>query len=205
MGARKRLICSGGAIPSIDWTNANSWGPESCLDGTPLLSDSMSAIRAFSPNYRPPSVLKMRSEWTGNFLKNVPASFATEYSYTKHQPVVINRNFPENPVFTLPAEGGRFVGVPISAIDTSDAAISPGNTRVLPAFGPMFSHESSGRQQSLVLETTLQGGEFFKSGFMWQLQHSWMKNKVFSTGWEVAGASSPNSRAWARGELDGAH
>lgn len=204
-GARKRLICSGEAIPSIDWTNANSWGPESCLDGTPLLSDSMPAIRAFSPDYRPPSVLKMRSDWTGNFLKDVPASFAAEYSYTKNKPVIINRNFPENPAFTLPAEGGRFVGVPISAIDTSDATISPGHTRVFPSFGPVFSHESSGRQQSLVLETTLQGGEYFKSGFMWQLQHSWMKSKDFRTGWELSGASNPNSRAWARSELDGAH
>ncbi len=136
----QELFCAGAAAPLADWpayAQSATALPDACADGsvpTPLAQDA-GAVSFYSPSYRNPASWREELRWRWLINGQLAGNVGVVNTRNAAQVDAFDLNFLPTPQFTLAAEGGRPVFVPIAGVDPATGAVADAGSRAIPQFG----------------------------------------------------------------------
>ena len=205
-GGARRLLCVGGAVPSVAWERYLADAatvPDRCADGAPAFADAAPAVQLFDPSYTAPRSWRGNLAWSSAYKR---LAFTVEglYSLNVDQPGVVDLNFDGTPRFVLADERDRPVFVSPSSIVAATGLVSPLGARRSTEFGPVLSNRSDNRsvsrQLSIVLTPDLGRGRIFVRG-----AYALAGSRARARGFDGATFGDPREAEWARGDFDVRH
>ena len=207
-----QISCVGAAVPSPDWSmfaSEPSSIPSACSNGSGLLVDYAPAVSLISPSYDVPHSWRASLAWNSNF-GNWLVKVAGLGSYDLSQPSRMNVNFTGTPQFTLPGESARPVFVSTGAIDAASGTVSPTQSRLASAFGPVMMRTSDLRGYGGQLTATIAPDLFnFRRNsrvqFYTSLSYTLQDSRRQYRGFDGAAFGDPRIVEWAPSNLDARH
>jgi len=214
--AEAQLVCVGAAVPVPDWSsyvqNAAAI-PTECVDTVTTVAITPSPnVTVFDPGFTAPRAwrasLGLQRPVLGTFSVSVDASYARGVSQYGFRDL----NLAATPAFTLPAEGGRPVYVPVGAVVPATGALSMANSRVDPQFGQVLEIESDLASETRQL--TVGFGGVTGRGAAFRLSYTYTRARdqsSFSGGGAGQGfaapttAGNPNVAEWATSNFERRH
>lgn len=206
----RRLACFGAAVPTADWDgylNPGATFPGTCANGQAGLSDAAPPVTALSPDFRPPRSWRASLGWNSRMLGWFDYRIDATYALNLDQPSALDRNFAGTTAFTLGAEGGRPVFVPVAAIDPAGGGVSPVQSRIANAFGTVAERRSDlrGRAQQVTVSILPQlPGRIGRRTFS-SLAYTYGNARNSARGFDGGTAADPRAVDWARAPFDVRH
>lgn len=206
-GSSTRLVCTGSAVPSLDWTAWSTGAvpiPSACAGGVGgVLADSAPGVIALDRRYDAPR------SWRANLARsgvrwNTVYNIEGIYSLNLRQPGTLDANFAGIPQFTLSGEG-RPVYVPRSDIIPATGALAQTGARRSAEFGRVALYRSDLRSVSRQLAITL--SPYGANLRQWWASGSYVLGSVRQQAYGFDGGAfgDPRARTWSRGNLDVRH
>ena len=211
-GSEAQLVCVGSAVPVPDWrayAQNPAAIPSSCAAASPITAQP--TVTVFDPSFRSPHAWRTSLEVQQHLFSGFTFSVNASYSRGEDQYGVHDANL--GPMqFALPAEGGRPVFVPASAIDTTSGLSSVDASRRVPLAGRVLVLGSDLRSDSK--QVSISFGGFTVHGLTLQTSYTWTQARDQSSfnccsatqGFSApTTAGDPNVREWATSDLERRH
>jgi hypothetical protein len=205
----RRITCLGSAVPTPDWAayeTSESAIPSECI-GVPSsgFADAAPAVQLFDRRYQPARAWRGNLSW-GSAIKDVSYTIDAAYSLNVDQPSTVDLNFDRTPRFTLPAEGGRPVYVPVGGIVPSTGAVSAVSARRSTAFGPVLERTSDLRGWARQLSVRARPTAYAIKG-KWVIDgtYTFTQTRAQARGFDGAASGDPAAISWARSDYTPTH
>ena len=205
--AFRRLTCIGSSVPEpVFGINSSAPLPSSCRPGSPTLADATPAVSILGRGYEPPRNWRASAGWTSR-LGKLDYRLDATYALNLHQPSLIDRNLRATPVFTLDAESGRGVYVPVGSIDAGSGGVQSAAARVASAFGPVVERVADlrGRARNVTLSLTPDLSGLGSGDLYANVNYTWASARSAARGFDGGSAGDPRSIDWARSPFDIRH
>ena len=197
-GSTERLICTGPAAPTPDWTafaaNPSSI-PTSCVGGQTVFADTAPAASLIDSRYRPSTAWRGGLGWTSTVMGNYIAVDGL-YSLNLNQPGTIDLNFAGVPRFTLPGEANRPVFVAPTSVVTSTGAVTAVESRLSTAFGRVTDRVSDLRGDTRQFTVYAIPNIPFRLG-IYTIGYTYADARVQARGFDQSTANDPRTVEWA--------
>ncbi len=208
-GAVQQLGCFGTSAPLPQW---NSWLanpsliPQVCADGTVTAPFANGApnVTLFASNYIATRSLRSNLQWNGPILKNrFSVSLDVTYSRNMNQPGAFDLNFAGTPRFSLAAEGGRPVFVPVASIDPLTGAAAPRDSRLSQSYNVVNVNRSDLRSESRQVSLRIAPARF-STGLLWNVSYVYGNVREQYRGFQST-VGDPRDVNWSRSSFDSPH
>lgn len=207
VGADRRVLCAGAAVPSPNWADyISSAGniPTQCTGGLPSLSSAGSAVQLFDSHYTAPQSWRTNLAYSSSY-RSLAYTIEGIYSLNRNQSGWEDLNFAGSPAFKLPSEGDRPIFAETSGIDPATGAVSSASSRRSTAFGSLVNNQSVNRSRSSQVTVTMSPDLSDVSNWLLSGSYTLSSTRELTNGFDRTTFDSPQLREWERGPLDIRH
>ncbi len=207
--AVQQLGCYGATVPAQAWstwlTNPASI-PSACADGSVAspFTNVAPNVNLFAKDWQAPRSVRGNLQWNGPLVGGrFTATVDFTYSQNQNQPGNYDLNFGGVPSFTLAAEGGRPVYVPVTSIDAATGISAPRDSRVHPEYNAVYEARSDLKSESKQLSLRLTPMTF-SSKLTWSVGYVYSNVREQYRGFQST-TGDPRAVAWSRSSFDSRH